>query len=76
MAIEFPAEPTADETETTTDNAIEQAMVGPRRVSGETGSVESHSIPDLIAAKKHVAAQVGATSGFPIYMRQIVPPGA
>lgn len=42
------------------DAALVSAVGSPRRVHGDAGSVESHSIPDLIAASQYLAA-VAAT---------------
>lgn len=42
--------------------AITEALVNPRRVSGDAGSVEGHSLPDLIAADKYLNAKATASS--------------
>lgn len=34
------------------DNSIQQNAAGPRKASGDSGSVEQHSLPDQIAAYK------------------------
>lgn len=42
--------------------AIVEALENPRRVSGDAGSVEGHSLPDLIAADKYLAAKAAAST--------------
>ena len=41
----------------TLDNAIETNAAGPRRASGDSGSVEQHGLKDQIAADKHLASK-------------------
>lgn len=56
--------------------AVLDAAVAPRKATGDSGSVEQHSIPDLIAADKY--ARANDTSVNPIKklrMVQIVSPG-
>ena len=36
----------------TINDAIEQNATGPRRASGDSGSIEQHSLPDQIAVEK------------------------
>lgn len=40
--------------------ALAEALTGPKRVRGDAGEVEQHSLPDLIAARKHLASQAAA----------------
>lgn len=63
----------ADEVRT----AIEENATGPKRVQGDEGSVEQHSIQDQIAADKYLSAKE-ATRGrnLGIKMSKISPPGA
>lgn len=61
------------------EETIEENAKGPRRVSGDSGSMEQHSIPDQIAAdkyKKEVAATQGTRRGWPISVVKFIPPGA
>jgi len=39
------------------DTKISDSASGPRRASGDAGSVEQHSLPDQIAADKHIEAK-------------------
>jgi len=41
----------------TIKNAIETNATGPRRASGDSGSVEQHPLPDQVAAAKFAASQ-------------------
>lgn len=51
---------------------------GPASVSGDAGSVQQHSLRDLLEALKHVENQTAATSSPARGMRitKLVPPGA
>lgn len=44
---------------------IQQAIIdnatGPKRVTGDEGSVEQHSLQDQIAADRHVSSQAAAS---------------
>ncbi len=62
------AEPTLEET-------IEQNAKGPRKVSGDTGSVEQHSIQDQIAADEYVSGKTAARTKLGIKHVKLVPPG-
>lgn len=49
---------------------------GPKRVAGDSGSVEQHSIKDLIDADKHLNAKKAGRKGFGgLHFAQIVPDG-
>ena len=54
--------PTVTEDTPAVDGALEAAMIGPRKAAGDGVSVEQHSLPDLIAAEKHVAQKAAASS--------------
>ena len=41
----------------TIKEAIEQNATGPRRASGDSGSVEQHPLPDQIASDRYVASR-------------------
>ncbi|HUU97516.1 MAG TPA: hypothetical protein VM487_17410 [Phycisphaerae bacterium] len=63
----------ADEIKT----AIEESAVGPRRASGDSGSVEQHPLPDQIAADRYVAARTASRKkGLGIKLLKIVAPGS
>ncbi|MBA2481239.1 MAG: hypothetical protein H0V44_11300 [Planctomycetes bacterium] len=62
---------------TPTEQAIEQNAQSPKRAQGDAGSVESHSLPDQIAADRYLAAKRAVRSrGKGIVISKIVPPGA
>lgn len=53
------------------------AEAGIRKASGDQTSVEQHSIPDLIAADKHIKGEANKTrSGFPLRRMLARPPSA
>lgn len=61
----------AENADTINDNA--QA---PRRVTGDSGSVEQHSIPDQIAADKYAASKRASSRGMGgIRFTKLIPPG-
>jgi len=47
---------------TAIQTAIEDSIAKPRSIASDGMSKSSHSIPDLIAADKHVAAKAAASS--------------
>ena len=58
------------------EDAIEQNASGPKRASGDAGSVEQHSIPDQIAADKHLASKKAVKSkGLGIKLTKLSPGG-
>ena len=60
----------------TLENAIEENATGPKRASGDAGSVEQHSLKDLIEADKHLAAKkASAAKGLGIKLAKISPGG-
>lgn len=57
-------------------NAIEENATGPKRASGDSGSVEQHSLADQIAADKYLQSkQAAATKGLGIKLLKISPGG-
>lgn len=56
-------------------DAIEQNALGPKKATGDTGSMEQHPIPDQIAADKYVKSKDANTRGLPIRYVKFVPPG-
>jgi len=57
-------------------NAIESNATGPKKVTGDSGSVEQHPITDQIAAEKHLASKQAARSkGLGIKLIKISPDG-
>ena len=58
------------------DNAIETNATGPRKASGDAGSVEQHSLADQIAADKHIESKKASRSkGLGVKMAKISPGG-
>ena len=58
------------------DNTIQENASGPRKASGDAGSVEQHSLADQIAADKYLQSkQAVATKGLGIKLLQICPGG-
>ena len=58
------------------EDAIEQNASGPKRASGDAGSVEQHSIADQIAADKHLASKKAVKSkGLGIKLTKLSPGG-
>lgn len=58
-------------------DAIEANAIGPRRVTGDEGSVEQHSLSDQIAADKHLSERTAAALPHRgIRFTQLVSPGA
>jgi len=59
------------------DNAIRTNAEGPRSASGDSGSMQQHSIPDQIAADRYLASKKASQSkGLGIRLTKVVPPGA
>lgn len=55
---------------------ILETAAGPKKVSGDAGSVEQHSISDLIAADKYLASkEVAKGRGLGIKLAKIEPDG-
>jgi len=62
------------------DNTIETSIkdnaAGPKRASGDAGSIEQHSLPDQIAADKHIASKNAMSSkGLGIKLVKLSPGG-
>lgn len=59
------------------DDTIRQNAQGPAKASGDSGSVEQHSLADQIAADKYLASKQAAKSkNRGLSFSKIVPPGA
>lgn len=59
------------------ENSIKENAAGPKRASGDAGSIEQHSLPDQIAADKHLASKNAmATKGLGIKLLKLSPPAA
>lgn len=58
------------------DAAIQENAIGPKSASGDAGSVEQHSLPDQIAADKHLQSkQAMSSKGLGIKLLKISPSG-
>lgn len=59
------------------EDTIKQNAAGPRKASGDAGSMEQHSLADQIAADKYLAGKA-AMAGRTLGLRKvkIIPPGA
>ena len=58
------------------DNTIKENAAGPRRASGDSGSVEQHSLQDQIAADKHLESKKASRSkGLGIKLVKVSPGG-
>ena len=58
-------------------DAIKTNAEGPKRASGDSGSVDQHSLKDQIAADKYLAGKDAAKNPAKAFTRvKIVPPGA
>lgn len=60
----------------TAQAALVNALTGPRRVTGDAGSVEQFTLAELIAANNYLQAQAaGATRNRGLRFNRLVPPG-
>jgi len=58
------------------DSTIRQNAAGPKRASGDAGSVEQHALADQIAADKYLASrQASRSKGLGIKLAKISPGG-
>ena len=58
------------------DNAIETNASGPRKASGDSGSMEQHSLTDQIAADKYLESKKASRSqGLGVKLAKISPGG-
>ena len=59
------------------DDAIRTNAEGPKSASGDSGSMQQHSIPDQIAADRYLASKKAARArSMGIRLTKVVPPGA
>jgi hypothetical protein len=58
------------------ENASGPRRAGPRRASGDSGSIEQHALADQIAAARYLASKQAARSkGLGIRLATLVSPG-
>ena len=62
--------------DTSIDTAIRDNAAGPRKASGDSGSIEQHSLGDQIAADKHLASKEASRArGLGIKLTKLSPGG-
>lgn len=64
-----------DEELPSADQILENAL-SPKRATGDSGSVEQHSIPDQITADRYARSQAASIVGLGIRTVKLIPPGA
>ena len=58
------------------DNTIRENAAGPKKATGDSGSIEQHALADQIAADKHLASKEAASGkGLGIRRIKLSPPG-
>ena len=58
------------------DDVIKENAEGPSKASGDSGSMEQHSLPDQIAADRYLESKKAARrKGLGIQLKKLVPPG-
>jgi len=59
------------------DTQIRDNAAGPKKATGDSGSVEQHPLNDQIAADRYLASKKAARSrGLGIRLSKLVPPGS
>ena len=59
------------------DTQIRDNAAGPKKATGDSGSVEQHSLNDQIAADKYLASKKATKAkGLGLRVSKLVPPGA
>jgi hypothetical protein len=61
--------------DTTLEDAIRENAAGPKRVQGDSGSMEQHSLQDQINADKYLASKEAVRHGIGIKTVKISPDG-
>jgi hypothetical protein len=62
---------------TPTEQALTENATGPKKATGDSGSVEQHSLPDQIAADRYLASKRAMkTRNKGLILTKLVPPGA
>ena len=60
----------------TIDNSIQQNAAGPKKASGDSGSVEQHDLADQIAADKYLESKKASRAkGLGVKLAKISPGG-
>jgi len=59
------------------DDTIQDNAAGPRKASGDSGSVEQHPLRDQVEADRYLSSKKAARSkGLGVKVSKLVPPGA
>lgn len=58
------------------EQSIRENAQGPKRASGDSGSVEQHPLTEQIEADRYLSSKEAAKQGLGIRMTRVVPPGA
>jgi hypothetical protein len=58
------------------DDQIKANTLGPKRVKGDSGEVEQHSLKDQLEADRYLNSKKAAKKPFRSICSKIVPPGA
>ena len=59
------------------DNTIRDNAAGPKRASGDSGSMEQHSLTEQIEADRYLASKTASRlKGLGLRTGKLVPPGA
>jgi len=68
--------PGAEPMTETLDNSIQQNAAGPKKASGDSGSVEQHDLADQIAADKYLESKKASRAkGLGVKLAKISPGG-
>ena len=57
-------------------DTIRENAAGPKRASGDAGSIEQHPLTEQIEADRYLASKQAAKKGLGVKMTKVVPPGA
>jgi hypothetical protein len=66
----------ADELDQAIEDALTAGVANPKRVRGDMGEVETHSIPDLIALDKYRRGRARGNPLGHVKLTKLIPPGA
>jgi len=58
------------------EQAIRDNLAGPRRAQGDSGSIEQHSLKEMIEADKYLSAKSATRRRVPFRVLRISPPGS
>ena len=58
------------------DTSIRDNASGPRKASGDSGSVEQHDLKDQIEADRYLNSKQAVKNGLGIRKSKLIPPGA